>query len=245
MAMLVFLVAFLPVVLTSECRHDEDMSVDCSAIYKSGQTLGGIYTIYPTSDIPVRVNCHMISGGSEADNGGWTVIQRRMDGSVSFYRPWKEYKRGFGNVEGEYWLGLENIYQLTRKKQYMLRVDMEDFGGNKVFALYSSFSVDCETDGYQLHVSGFTDGGAGDALSSHNEQKFTTFDKHQDTWGNNCAKHYLGGFWYYNCLNTNPNGLYLWTEDTPYSSAGVVWLTWSGMKYYSMKSITMKIKQVL
>ncbi|KAK2909470.1 hypothetical protein Q8A67_005307 [Cirrhinus molitorella] len=80
-----------------------------------------------------------------------------MDGSVSFYRPWKEYKRGFGNVEGEYWLGLENIYQLTRKKQYMLRVDMEDFGGNKVFALYSSFSVDCETDGYQLHVSGFTE----------------------------------------------------------------------------------------
>ncbi len=33
------------------------------------------------------------------------VINRRMDGSVNFYRPWKEYKRGFGNVESEYWLG--------------------------------------------------------------------------------------------------------------------------------------------
>ncbi len=71
--MLVFLVAFLLVVLMSECRHDEEMQVDCSDIYKSGQTLGGIYTIYPTSDIPVRVNCHMISGGSDEDNGGWTV----------------------------------------------------------------------------------------------------------------------------------------------------------------------------
>ncbi|XP_073697602.1 microfibril-associated glycoprotein 4-like [Garra rufa] len=229
----------------SKCTHGEEMSVDCSAIYKSGQTLSGIYTIYPTSDIPVRANCHMISCGNDTDNGGWTVIQRRMDGSVSFYRPWKEYKRGFGNVEGEYWLGLENLYQLTRKNKYMLRVDMEDFGGKKVFALYSSFSVDCEMDGYQLHVSGFTDGGAGDALSAHSEQKFTTFDKDQDIWGNNCAKHYLGGFWYYTCHNTNPNGLYLWADDTPHTSVGIVWSTWSSMKYYSMKSITMKIKQVI
>ncbi|KTF82087.1 hypothetical protein cypCar_00042743 [Cyprinus carpio] len=241
MAMWVFLVAFLPAVLMSECRHDEEMPVDCSDIYKSGQTLGGIYTIYPTSDIPVRVNCHMISCGSDEDNGGWTVIQRRMDGSVNFYQPWDQYKRGFGNVEGEYWLGLENIYQLTRKKKYMLRVDLEDFEGNKVFALYSSFSVDCEMDGYQLHVSGFTDGGAGDSLSGHNDQKFSTFDKDQDTWGNNCAKYHLGGLWYYSCLNANPNGLYLWKEDSLHSTIGVVWLNW---KNNSLKSIIMKLKRV-
>ena len=28
-----------------------------------------------------------------------------MDGSVEFYRPWKDYTDGFGNVSGEYWLG--------------------------------------------------------------------------------------------------------------------------------------------
>ncbi len=33
------------------------------------------------------------------------VIQRRMDGSVNFYRPWNQYKKGFGNVESEYWMG--------------------------------------------------------------------------------------------------------------------------------------------
>ncbi|XP_059411091.1 microfibril-associated glycoprotein 4-like [Carassius carassius] len=83
-----------------------------------------------------------------------------MDGSVNFYRPWDQYKRGFGNVEGEYWLGLENMYQLTRNRKYMLRVDLEDFTGRKGFALYSSFSVGPEADGYKLQVSGFKAGGA-------------------------------------------------------------------------------------
>ncbi len=57
------------------------------------------------------------------------------------------------------------MYQLTSNRKYMLRVDLEDFTGSKVFALYSSFSVDSEDDGYKLHVSGFTDGGAGRTLS--------------------------------------------------------------------------------
>ncbi|XDV16676.1 hypothetical protein PO909_016278 [Leuciscus waleckii] len=243
MAMLVFLVAFLPVVLMSGCSHDEEMPFDCSDLYKAGETHSGIYTIYPAWDIPFWVYCHMISDGKDEDNGGWTVIQRRMDGSVNFYRPWNQYKRGFGNVEGEYWLGLENMYQLTRKKKYMLRVDLEDFEGNKVFALYSSFSVDCEMDGYKLHVSGFTDGGAGDSLSLHNDQKFSTFDKDQDGSGNNCAKYHLGAFWYAGCHHTNPNGVYLWQEDSPHHAIGVVWYTWKNYGV-SMKSISMKIKRV-
>ncbi len=49
------------------------------------------------------------------------------------------------------------MYQLTRNRKYMLRVDIEDFEKRKGFAMYSSFSVDCECAGYKLQVSGFTE----------------------------------------------------------------------------------------
>uniref|UniRef100_A0A4W6G218 Microfibril associated protein 4 n=1 Tax=Lates calcarifer TaxID=8187 RepID=A0A4W6G218_LATCA len=105
------------------------------------------------------------------------VFQRRMDGSVNFYRPWDQYKTGFGTAAGEYWLGLENLFHLTLRKKYELLVDMEDFDGNKAFARYSSFSVNPEADGYRLNVSGFTDGGAGEFMHIYIiEEKQGSFD---------------------------------------------------------------------
>ncbi|XP_043098422.1 microfibril-associated glycoprotein 4-like [Puntigrus tetrazona] len=240
---MVFLVILLLVFLMTECSQAVYTPADCSDIYNSGETVSGIYSIYPAGDVPVSVYCQMISDGNDADRGGWTVIQRRMDGSVNFYRPWDPYKTGFGNIESEYWLGLENMYQLTLTRYYMLRVDLEDFQGNKAFAQYSFFSVGPEADGYLLSVSGFTDGGAGDSLSVHNGLMFSTFDKDQDLSLDNCAKTYLGAFWYQSCHFTNPNGWYLWGEDPTYEAIGNVWATWKGNNV-GMKSITMRIKRV-
>ncbi|KAG1955748.1 microfibril-associated glycoprotein 4-like [Pimephales promelas] len=239
--MKVFWAVLLPVVFCRDCKF---MPFDCSDIYNSGRKLSGFYPICPAGDVPVWVYCHMVSDGKAEDNGGWTVIQRRMDGSVNFYRPWSQYKSGFGNVESENWLGLENMYQLTRNRKNMLRVDMEDFGGRKGFALYSSFSVGPESDGYRLRVSGFTNGGAGDSLTQHNNQKFSTFDKDQDEYGKNCAKMFLGGFWYKNCHHANPNGVYLWGTDPTHYAIGVSWHSWKGDHAISMKSISMKIKSI-
>ncbi|XP_028286674.1 microfibril-associated glycoprotein 4-like isoform X2 [Parambassis ranga] len=224
----VFILIMAP--LMSSCNK-LDQPLDCSNIYEQEKSKpSGVYTIYPMGDrSAVQVYCDMDTKG-----GRWTVIQRRMDGSVNFYRPWNVYKMGFGSAAGEYWLD---------KDKYELLVDMEDFEGKKVFARYSSFKVGAECDGYILQVSGFTDGGAGDSLASHNGQKFSTFDKDQDLWPDNCARKYVGAFWYNTCHHANPNGIYRWGADNSLFAVGVEWFYWKGNDY-SLKTISMKIRPV-
>ncbi|XP_039644735.1 microfibril-associated glycoprotein 4-like [Perca fluviatilis] len=178
-----------------------------------------------------------------SEGGRWTVFQRRMDGTLNFYRGWDQYKTGFGNGAGEYWLGLDNIYYLTNNKKSELMVEMEDFEGRKAFARYSSFSVGAAGGGFVLTVSGFS-GGAGDSLATHNGMKFSTFDKDQDNYGGNCARSYLGAFWYNGCGHTNPNGIYRWGADGTISYVGVEWVHWKGYNY-SLKTISMKVRPVL
>ncbi|KAL6482446.1 hypothetical protein MHYP_G00105260 [Metynnis hypsauchen] len=238
----VFLALLLPLLVGSTSVSQVLLPTDCSTIYGHGHKLSGVYTIYPAGDKPVEVYCDMGCNGDIKD-ANWTVIQRRMDGTLNFYRPWDQYKKGFGNTNGEHWLGLENLYQLTSKRKYELRVDLEDFEGAKVFAKYSTFSVASEVNGYKLTVGGFIDGGAGDSLTQHNGQKFSTFDKDQDTSSSNCAKTYLGAFWYSACYYANPNGIYLWGKDGTLYAIGDVWYSWKALDY-GLKSITMKIRPV-
>ncbi|KAK7882048.1 hypothetical protein WMY93_028222 [Mugilogobius chulae] len=232
----VLLLMFLAPLLI--CCSAEEKPVDCSDILQHYlHSSSGVYTIYPFHrQLGVSVYCDM-----ETDGGGWTIIQRRMDGSVNFYRPWDQYVEGFGDANGEYWFGLEFMHKITARGRNELLVEMEDFDGNKASARYSSFSVGPECDQYKLTVSGFTDGGAGDSLTEHNNMKFTTFDNDQDTWPNNCAKSFLGGFWYTACHSTNPNGIYRWGADGTIYAIGVSWSSWKG-NAYSLKSISFKIR---
>ncbi|XP_055365143.1 microfibril-associated glycoprotein 4-like isoform X2 [Betta splendens] len=185
-------------------------------------------------------------GFSGLENGWTEIFHKRVDGTESFYQPWKSYRSGFGNVAGEYWLGLENIFLLTIRKKNELRVDMEDWEGGKAFAQYSSFSISPEYLNYQLHLGSFTGGDAGDSLTHHNSTKFTTFDKDLDMSGNNCARHYFGGFWYNACHWANPTGIYAphGTNGTSTTnSIHIAWKTWKGYKN-SIKTIEMKIRSV-
>ena len=88
--------------------------------------------------------------------GGWTVFQKRMDGSVDFYRAWDDYKRGFGNLSGEFWLGLDKIHRLTVSSSNKLRVDLERFYGLSGVAEYSFFSVANETANYKLSLGNYS-----------------------------------------------------------------------------------------
>ena len=123
----------------------------------------------------------------ETDEGGWTVFQRRMDGTEDFYRDWADYVKGFGDLNGEFWLGLSKIHRLTNRPTTALRVDLEDFDGNTRYANYSTFKVLDSSRKYQLNIAGYS-GDAGDGFTYHNGYNFTTRDQDNDPWGsNNCA----------------------------------------------------------
>ena len=124
-----------------------------------------MYTINPDGGKPIQVLCDMTT-----DGGGWTVFQRRLDGSVDFYLDWESYKNGFGDLNGEFWLGNDNLHRLTTADDVMLRVDLEDFEGNIKYAEYTTFKVADEGDKYRLLIRGYN-GTAGDSLTSKHSLK--------------------------------------------------------------------------
>ena len=124
---------------------------NCAEIYQFGIKINGVYKINPDGLGEFEVYCDQKTAG-----GGWTVFQKRQDGSVDFYRPWDDYKRGFGNLNGEFWLGLDKIHRLTVSGSYKLRVDLEDLQGSTAFAEYSSFAVTSERVKYQLSLGSYS-----------------------------------------------------------------------------------------
>ncbi|XP_068128089.1 ficolin-1-A-like isoform X2 [Hyperolius riggenbachi] len=208
----------------------------CKALQDSGVGLSGWYTIYPDGMKPLKVLCDM-----NTDGGGWTVFQRRADGSVDFYRSWEDYKRGFGSQMSEFWLGNDNIHQITATGSYQLRVDLEDFDQNKTYATYSGFKLGDKRDLYRLCFSKYTGGTAGDSLGYHKDRPFSTKDRDNDNKDSgNCAAERSGAWWYSNCHHSNLNGLYLQGNHTE-KGLGVIWKTFRGY-HYSHKVSEMKLR---
>ncbi|CAN9505580.1 unnamed protein product [Ophioblennius macclurei] len=212
---------------------------DCQHVLESGETTSGIYLLHlQSANRLLQAWCEQ----SRAQ-GGWTVIQRRQDGSVNFFRTWEQYKQGFGNLDGEYWLGLEHLYWLTKQARYKLRVAMEDWQGRVVFAEYDSFHLEPESDWYRLRLGQYQ-GDAGDSLSWHNDKAFTTLDRDKDGYNGNCAHYQKGGWWYHMCAHSNLNGV--WYRGGHYRSRyqdGVYWAEFHGGSY-SLKRVSMMVKPV-
>ncbi|XP_041372730.1 fibrinogen C domain-containing protein 1-like [Gigantopelta aegis] len=207
---------------------------DCYDVMMNGET-NGVYQIVPRDNgAPINVYCEMT-----LDDGGWLIIQRRTDGSEDFYRTWNEYRDGFGDLNNEFWLGNAIIHRLTSLGVFDLRVDLEDFEGNRVYAHYTNFSLASEQDYFRLTLGTYS-GDAGDSLSGHVGYNFTTKDSDHDIWNANCAQKFRGAWWYTNCHSSNLNGAYLRGNQSTYAD-GVNWKTFSGY-YYSLKYSAMKIR---
>ncbi|KAM4662994.1 fibrinogen-like protein 1-like protein [Discoglossus pictus] len=202
-------------------RGDTVFSRDCSEIlHKShGSATDGMYIVQPAS-APIAVFCIM-------QDGGWTVIQHiTANSSLDFDRNWKDYKLGFGNVLGDHWLGNEYMHQLTQPPgSQKLGIKLVNMEGEIKWGVYDPALIEAEESQYRLRL-GLYHGSASDAMTDdtqtylHDNQRFTTKDRDNDNYFQNCAQlEYQGiaggGWWYDACAGSNLNrrNVIYWQKD--------------------------------
>ncbi|XP_059143624.1 fibrinogen-like protein A [Physella acuta] len=171
------------------------------------------------------------------DGGGWTVILRRVSGTVDFYRGWNDYKRGFGDYGiGEFYLGNEFISCISINEKHEMRIDFT-YNGVDYNATYGNFKLLGEATNYTLQLSNYT-GNAGDILiEDADNQMFTTYDRDCDSASINCAEFYRGAWWYRSCSMGQLTGTW---NSTLYGN-GVNWDPTTGMDSY-ISWVEMKIR---
>ncbi|XP_067939572.1 microfibril-associated glycoprotein 4-like [Watersipora subatra] len=214
---------------------------DCQDAFDKGERKSGAaYVLRPDpSRMLIRAICQF------DDDSGWTVIQRRLDGSVDFYRDWSDYVDGFGYIDREYWIGshvlnicLDNMYYLTRTNK-KLSVYLEAHDGDGRTANYSTFYIDHADFDYTVHVGGYT-GNAEDSLAYHDGQRFSTFDNDNDPNTRvNCAAKSDGAWWYKKCVASNLNGRWIEGGNSA-RGKGIIWSKWK-TEDYSFRIVYMKL----
>ncbi|XP_027213146.2 ficolin-1 [Penaeus vannamei] len=194
--------------------------VDCADHLLMGSTTSGVYEIYPFScscSEPVRVWCDM-----ETDGGGWTVFmaRQRQTPQVNFNRSWTEYRAGFGDVAGEFWLGNEMLHRITSSRKYSLRVEYTLTNQIEQFAEWEQFRLYDESNKYRMELGSYMSSSTAysSCLSYMNNRYFTTYDRDYDYSSGNCAATIGGGWWSYNCRYMHLTGVYGQSLNTTCSS---------------------------
>ena len=222
---------------------------DCSDLYNRGQRTSGVYSIYTGYFRRLEntsVYCDMVT-----DGGGWTVFQRRFDGSEDFNRDWSDYQDGFGNVAREHWLGNTLLHILSSRginRNNTLRIDISDWVGGERHAVYSGFRVGSELDNFKLHFDAYVSSksNVGDSLSYHNGMEFSTRDRDNDNReGESCAARHggQGGFWFNSCKRVGANSPYDSSSDGYHVNEvnRIRWDAWHGNRY-SLKTFQMMMR---
>ena len=139
--------------------------------------------------------------------GGWTRIMNRVKlekGNLFFNRTWQDYKNGFGSIEDNYWMGLENMRNIIGNKRMQLRIEMFNKTDQIAFLVNDYFNIDSESNSYKLTLGSKTDGNTYDSLIRCHIEKFSTFDRDNDKSSDSCAQKYNGGWWFFVCVEICP-----------------------------------------
>ncbi|CAH1271654.1 ANGPT2 [Branchiostoma lanceolatum] len=251
----------LPPISTTDDERGTELlltdSTSCASLRPLPGPGTGVYTINIAGwNVPVL--CDMDTAG-----GGWTVIQRRFDGSVDFDRRWKDYSDGFGHPSGEYWLGLKHVHQLTSRGRWTLRIDLERRDSDRtsltpdptlephaetVFWAEYGFRVSSESTNYRICLAGFT-GTAGDSMNTvaypwnaAGGMMFSTPDRDNDgSRSRHCAGRLKSGWWYNDCTLSGLNNKYP-DNDGPCNSKDYMEWHFLSDRFHCLSKVSMKIR---
>ena len=154
----------------------------------------GVYKISMGTFVTANVYCNLTN-----DGGGWIVIQRnRKNSQLSFNKNWREYEEGFGDLNKDFWAGLELMHTLTQRGQWEMRADIQKNDKTWSYLYYDQFSVGSASEEYQLimTVGGYSGSIRSDYALYYNRMKFSTVDNDNDDWSGNCAATIKSGYWY-------------------------------------------------
>ena len=184
----------------------------------------------------------IITPGLEQEDG-WIIIQRRVDASVSFNKNWDEYVAGFGDVDGNYWLGLEAIHNLTAAQPMSLQIDVVPFNIPAVSIPYEQFHVGDAASDYLLTITSDTtrDDTLYTSMNYHSGSRFSTYDRDNDRYGNfHCAARFGSGWWFNACCDVCLNGVYDGSSEIGTNSMRMHFLGHSNVE--PIRTVTLKIR---
>ena len=172
----------------------------------------------------------------------WKMLDGRVSDDVDFNRGWEDYAAGFGNLSGNFWMGLRKMHQMTLNDDMELQIELETFDGNIYTVNCGEFSVGSEDDDFVLEVSDYSGEGEYNDLAYQDEMKFSTNDRDNDLLQTyHCATFYSGGWWYRKCHSCNLNGIY--SDHLPsQDSGGIHWRSITSFNK-SLKRAEMKTRR--
>ncbi|XP_034477519.1 angiopoietin-related protein 7-like [Drosophila innubila] len=184
---------------------------------------------------PFQVFCENITSDFP-----WIVMQRRVSRSVDFNKNFISFTNGFGDIEGNYFIGLEKIHRLTSTQPYELYIHLESFQGFIGYGRYSYFKIASLQNNYRLMELGTFSGTVFNAMSENLNARFSNYEKDFDThYRFHCAKMQESAWWFNTCpSSSNLNGRY---SDFEIDNAQGIW--WKDFSEgHTLKSVKMLIR---
>ena len=198
------------------------VSKECLDIFKRGINQDGVYTIYPNTTDGIQVYCEMAKGG-------WTRIMNRIDNGTAFNRSWNDFKIGFGDINGNHWLGFNSISKILSLGKLMIRFEFMSQSSPLDFFEFDQIMIASESLKYKMILGTLTNHNIMADFWFNNASNFYTYDNDRSR----CAHDYKGGWWHNSC--------YRWSlTASPDAPIGHLFESGKSWKFYQNFKILLK-----